>query len=244
MRALPQTRLRPTLLTRADPTPAGGRLLARRWLYPITVAPYGPRAVTVDPPRDAEWCVARTIGSGGGYYSLFHGGGACFARRLFRARRGQPISASIAGWDPAVVVGIDGQATTVSIAGVVVCKAAGGKAATASAPGAAGDASACVGDVIRPGTAAAPGAPGVSGSDLQDPDTLQLGGVQRREINANPGRVTDGTAPPIPTDYGAGANPIGEEWRPASPSDSNWTPTSYRAGPGVCVLEFYDRRPY
>ncbi|MDP1617486.1 hypothetical protein [Phenylobacterium sp.] len=126
----------------------------------------------------------------------------------------------------------------------MICRAAGGVSASVGAHAPAPLASDCIGDIIRAG-----GPGGVSaytggrpGGDLDDADSLRLGGVSRR--GADLARPVALGNQPVFADYGsggvAGLNTAGSNaWWPQPASGGN----DAHGGASVIVLEFYDRRP-
>lgn len=231
--------------------PGVARLLERQW-WPAGTGVAGADIVAAPVvPPESRWCDVRLIGAGGRSVTdpgdssfAWMGAGGCYARRLIPARPGQILGLVVGGQkfqgssDPPA-------ATELSIDGVVVCRAAGGPHATVGNHGAAPLASDCIGDVIRPG---GPGAAtalhgGRAGGDQADVDRLNIGGVARQPANVAVPEPFDDQL--VVADYGAGGvaglnGALDNRWWPPAPSGGAYI----LGGPGLAVLEFYDRRPY
>jgi hypothetical protein len=234
-------------MTSPEPAIRVARLLARQWWYGADVDIGAVPAIAAS----ARWCVARLIGTGGqarfdpeDSSIAWMGAGGCYARRLFPVRQGQALSLTLGGHgSPSGVTALS--ATALTLDGVVVCRAAPGPNASVGAHAPAPSVGDCVGDVIRPG---GPGAAlayqgGEAAGDLQDPDSLGLGGVRRVARNVSPPAAF--AMQNVVADYGAGGvaglnGAPGNLWWPPSPSGAQYQV----GGPGQAVLEFYDRRPY
>lgn len=251
MRTLATSRRVGRLMSSPEPTKPVARRLARQWWY--GGAEVNGDDVVVSPPIPAgtRWCSVRLLGAGGiatfdpGDSNIgYMGAGGCYARRLLPLRPGQAPVLTVGGQrynsspDPP-------RASWLTVDGVIVCRAAGGPDAAVGLNAPAASASDCIGDVIRvggPGGAVAYQG-GEAAGDLQDPDSLGLGGVSRRGRHLD--RPAAFATQLVAADYGAGgvAGASGDPgflWWPPSPSGG-----SYQVGgPGMAVLEFYDRRPY
>jgi len=209
-------------------------LLRRDWLYGIEDVSPVAQSYTVTPPPGALYCVARLVAGGGGRdasISTSTGAGGDYARKLIRVPGQTPLAVSVS--NAANLDGSDGQDTTVSLGGVVVCRAGGGEGGGAS-PGAAGPRAQSLGDVIRGGEAGTSTTGGASGSDIDDPDTLWLGGFTKTSPATAP--ASDGTEPPVLPVYGSGGAP--------GSSDGPFVGDGRQGSPGVAVLEFYNLKPY
>lgn len=251
MRTLPTLRR----IGRVNPSPRAGaamaRLTGRQWWRGGTAADGADVEVSPPVPGDTRWCEIRLLGPGGraaidpeNTSIAWMGAGGCYARRGAPVRPGQ-LLALILGGPGFVGSSAAPRATTLAIDGVVVCRAAGGPHASVGAHGAAALASDCLGDVVRlggPGGATAFHG-GQAAGDQADPDSLSLGGVRRQPANqVAPAPFDAGLAQ---SDFGAGGvagenTDPGNLWWPRWPSRGVYQ----IGGPGMAVLEFYDRRPF
>jgi hypothetical protein len=249
MRVLPTSRR----VGRLNPKPAAqigaARLLGRQWWYGGTGVAGASLEFSPVVPGGTRWCAVRLLGPGGraavdpgDSLTAWLGAGGTFVRRLVPLRPGQQLSLTVGGQGSAPAEPFD---TVMVVDGAVICRAAGGGHASVGAHGVPAAESASIGDVIRPG---GPGWEtayygGRAGSDLDDPDSLGLGGVRRQARNLPVPEPFAGQL--VVADYGAGgvagANGDTEfHWWPPAPSGGS----NQAGGPGQAVLEFYDRRPY
>jgi hypothetical protein len=251
MRVLPTSRRVGRLNPQPQAKDAVARLLARQWWFGTAGTDGADVEAAPAIPAGTRWGVVRLVGPGGQAITLpedsstaWLGAGGCYARRLLPMRAGQVLNLVIGGpgftSSPAPP-----SETSLTLDGVVVCRAAGGPHATLGAHASAPLAADCIGDVIRPG---GPGGAtayhgGAAGGDLHEADSLSLGGMRRQPRNIPVPAPFDTQR--VVADYGAGgvAGANGDPgflWWPPSPSGANYQV----GGPGRAVLEFYDRRPY